>query len=147
LARTHNDVTNRRPTAEVFAVLCDVEKEPLWSLHTVEERMLTPGPMRVGSRRRAVIRAFGGRTWVNQAEMVVFEPNRRMEIRIEQWAMTANLSIDFLGADGGTRLDWNTTFSLPTLLRPFGPMLAAAYRRQMQEDLDNLKAMMESGRL
>lgn len=137
-------VTIMRPVDDVFAVLADVEKEPRWSENTVEEVMLTAGPMGVGSRRRAVIRGFAGRTMTNEAEIVEFDQNRRMVIRIVGTGVSAELAIDFIRTFGGTRLNWETSFRLPRLLSWAGPIFGRLYRSSMQKDLDSLKAKMES---
>ena len=55
-ASTTMTVTIARPVEDVFAVLSDVKNVPIWSSNTIDETLLTPGPLRKGSRRRAVIR-------------------------------------------------------------------------------------------
>jgi uncharacterized protein YndB with AHSA1/START domain len=140
-------VTIARPVEDVFAVLSNVENVPRWSRSAIEERMLTPGPLRVGSRRRAVVRSFAGRTMVNEAEMIGFEPNRLMIVRTLAGGMTADTVIDFQETDGGTGLAWTTTIKPRGWLSPAGPFLAWLYGRTFQKDLDNLKEMMEAGQL
>lgn len=78
MVRATLGVTIQRPVHDVFAVLANVENVPRWSRNTIEEKLLTPGPLRVGSRRRAVIRSLGGRTMTNVAEMVDMEEDRMM---------------------------------------------------------------------
>jgi uncharacterized protein YndB with AHSA1/START domain len=75
-------VTIARPVEDVFGVLSDVKNVPIWSSTTIDETLLTPGPLRKGSRRRAVIKGFAGRTMQNGAEMIEFEPNRRMVVEV-----------------------------------------------------------------
>jgi uncharacterized protein YndB with AHSA1/START domain len=140
-------VTIKRPVADVFAVLADVENVPRWSRNTVEEKLLTPGPLRVGSRRRAVIRSFGGRTMTNVAEMTAMELNRKMVVDVLDSPIPAHIVIDFVPIESGTSLDWTVDFSPRGWLRPFGPLMAAFYKRAFQPDLANLKTLMESGRL
>jgi hypothetical protein len=60
-------VTIARPVEDVFGVLSDVKNVPIWSSTTIDETLLTPGPLRKGSRRRAVIKGFAGRTMQNEA--------------------------------------------------------------------------------
>ena len=147
MTTTKLGVTIRRPVADVFAVLSDVEKVPIWSRNTIEEKLLTPGPLRVGSRRRAVLKGFAGRPMVNEAEMLEFEPNRKMVVRVLDAPVPARIIIDFLPVAEGTRLDWTAELTPRGLLRPAGPLMLAFYRWAFQRDLDNLKALMESGRL
>jgi uncharacterized protein YndB with AHSA1/START domain len=140
-------VTIRRPVQDVFGVLADVSKVSRWSPRTIEERLLTPGPLRTGSRRRAVIKSFGGRTVVNEAEILELEPNRKMVISLRAGAIPVQIRIRLEPGPGTTRLDWVAEFRPPGLLGPTAPLLAFLYRRMFQKDLDNLKVMMERGEL
>lgn len=140
-------VTIARPVEDVFAVLSDVEKVARWSSNTIEETLLTPGPLRKGSRRRAVIRGFAGRTMENEAEMIEFEPNRRMVVKVLNAPVPAQIVIEFTPVDGGTRLDWTGIVSPRGVLAPTAGLIARFYRMAFEKDLRNLKAMMDSGKL
>ena len=146
-ASTTMSVTIARPVADVFSVLSDVRNVPAWSSNTIEEELLTPGPMRKGSRRRAVIKGLAGRTMLNEAEMVDFEQDQRMVIDVLDARMPARIVIGFTPVDGGTRLDWTATLSPRGLLGPLAPLLLRLYRRQFEKDLRNLKALMDRGDL
>jgi uncharacterized membrane protein len=147
MATSHNSVTIARPVEDVFAVLSDVENASAWSENTFDEHLITPGPIGVGTRRRAKVKGPFGRPVENEAEMVVFEPNRRMVIRLEIPRVTARIVIDYLPVEEGTRIDWASEFELPVVLRPLGGAFGRYYQRTMQRDLENLKELMESGRL
>lgn len=147
MATVRMGVTIARPVEDVFAVLSDVENVPRWSSNTVEEKLITPGPLRVGSRRRAVIRTVGGRTMVNEAEMVELEPNRRMVVELVDPPIPTRIDIGFASVDAATRLDWTATFSPRGVLRLIGPPLALFYRWAFQKDLDRLKRLMENRQL
>jgi uncharacterized protein YndB with AHSA1/START domain len=136
-------VTIARPVEDVFAVLSDVTKVPAWSSNTVEETLLTPGPLRKGSRRRAVIKGFAGRTMQNEAEMVEFEPNRRMVVKVLDAPVPADIVIEFTPVDGGTRLDWTGIVSPTGILAPTAFLMAWFYRMAFEKDLRNLKAVMD----
>jgi uncharacterized protein YndB with AHSA1/START domain len=146
-ASTTMIVTIDRPVEDVFAVLCDVEKVALWSGRTISETLLTPGPLRKGSRRRVVVRGFAGRTMQNEAEMVEFEQDRRMVVDVLDAPMPARIVIDFTPVDGGTRIDWTAIVSPRGVLRPVAGLLLPFYRMAFEKDLRNLKAMMDSGKL
>jgi len=146
-ASTTMTVTIARPVVDVFAVLSDVEKVATWSSNTIEETLLTPGPLRKGSRRRAVIKGFAGRTMENEAEMVEFEPNRRMVVEVLDAPIPAQIVIEFTPVDGGTRLDWTGIVSPRGILAPTAFLIARFYRMAFEKDLRNLKATMERGEL
>jgi uncharacterized protein YndB with AHSA1/START domain len=140
-------VTIARPVEDVFAVLSDVGNVAAWSSNTIEETLLTPGPLRRGSRRRAVIKGFAGRTMENEAEMVEFEPNRRMVVEVLDAPIPAQIVIEFTPVDGGTRLDWTGIVSPRGILAPTAFLIARFYRMAFERDLRNLKAMMDRGEL
>jgi uncharacterized protein YndB with AHSA1/START domain len=138
-------VTIARPVEDVFAVLTHLENAATWS-RAVEETLITPGPMAVGSRRRAVVPTFGGRTAENEMELTELVPNRRLAMRsISGFPFEVRISIDLNPVGDGTRLDWLVSFEPGGLLRPTAPLLAPVYRRAFAKDLENLRAMMETG--
>jgi len=73
-------VTILRPVGDVFEVLTDVGNAATWS-SALEEQLITPGPLRVGSRRRAVVPTIAGRTMENEMELTEFVPDRRLAMR------------------------------------------------------------------
>jgi uncharacterized protein YndB with AHSA1/START domain len=146
-ASTTMTVTIARPVEDVFAVLSDVGNAATWSSNTIEETLLTPGPLGKGSRRRAVVKSFAGRTTHNEAEMIEFEQNRRMVVRVLDAPAPVEIVIDFTPVDGGTRLDWTGTFAPRGILAPTAPLMARYYRMAFAKDLRNLKALMDRGEL
>jgi uncharacterized protein YndB with AHSA1/START domain len=136
-------VTIARLPADVFAVLSDVEKVPVWSSNTIEEKLLTAGPLRKGSRRRAVIKGFAGRRMRNTAEMVEFEQDRRMVVDVLDAPFPARIVIELTPVDGGTRLDWTGIISPRGILGPTAGLIARFYRMAFEKDLRNLKALMD----
>ena len=136
-------VTIARLPADVFAVLSDVEKVPVWSSNTIEEKLLTAGPLRKGSRRRAVIKGFAGRRMQNTAEMVEFEQDRRMVVDVLDAPFPARIVIELTPVDGGTRLDWTGIISPRGILGPTARLIARFYRMAFEKDLRNLKALMD----
>jgi uncharacterized protein YndB with AHSA1/START domain len=125
-------VTIARPVEDVFGVLSDVKNVPVWSRNTIDETLLTPGPLRKGSRRRAVIKGIAGRTMQNEAEMVEFEPNRRMVVELLDAPVPARIVIDFMAVEGGTQLDWTGIISPRGILAPTAPLIARIYRMSLR---------------
>jgi uncharacterized protein YndB with AHSA1/START domain len=143
-------VTINRPIEEVFAVLTDPTRSPEWSKHSVRGELLTEGPPRVGSRRRTVVKGFGGRgTMESVFEVTEIDPLRAVALKqvSASWGGTGATRYTFTPVEGGTRVDWawelNATGPMKLLI---GPMLAVT-RRAFQADLENLKALMETGQV
>ena len=141
-------VVIERTIADVFVVLSHVENVPKWNRNAIEVTMLTPGPMRVGSRRRVVARTFGAGTQVNEAEMVELVPNERMVVKSVAGPFVWRALIEFWPAPKGMRLDWTWTFERPGgLYGLLNPLLPSLMRREFQRDLEDLKRLMEAGEL
>ena len=61
MANADVGVTIGRPVEDVFAVLTDPTLSPKWAANAISGELLTDGPPRIGSRRRAVVKGmFGG---------------------------------------------------------------------------------------
>ncbi len=145
MAEARATITIARPLDEVWAVLTDPEKSTVWSTPTIEEHWLTPPPHGLGSRRRAVNRAFG-RTTTNDAEVTAYERGR-------SWTMTSVSGPRFVTTavfepvDGGTQVDFTWSLKLSAGQRPFEPIFMRVFMGQFTKDLARLKELMESGRL
>jgi uncharacterized protein YndB with AHSA1/START domain len=140
-------VTILRPAGDVFGVLTDVGKAATWS-SALEERLITPGPLRVGSRRRAVVPGVAGRTMENEMELTELVPDRRLAMRgVAGLPFPVRFLAELEPANGGVLLRWTTYLEPGGILKLVGPVLAAAYKRSFAKDLARLKSMMESGAL
>ena len=140
-------VTIDRPLPDVFRVLSTPEITPRWSVNAIEEHATTPGPAAIGSRRRATVRGFGGRTTENEIEITEFEPNGHIVVRSIESIVPFTSSWSFTPFDGATRVDWRWDFAFPGWLRPVDGLFGAIFARTMRRDLRRLKAMMEAGEL
>jgi hypothetical protein len=135
------------PVADVFTVLTRVDLASRWS-RAISEELITPGPMRIGSRRRAVIPAFAGRTSENVMELTELEPDRHLAMRgVSGFPVPVRISIDLEPAGHGTHLTWVTYLEPAGPLRLAGPLLGRIYRMLFSRDLRRLKSMMEDGTL
>jgi hypothetical protein len=138
-------VTILRPAGDVFAVLADVGNAARWS-SALEEQLLTPGPLRVGSRRRAIVPGFAGRTMENEMELTELVPGRRLAMRaVAGFPFPVRILAEVEPADAGAILRWTTWLEPAGLARLLGPVFVAIYRRSFARDLARLKSMMESG--
>ena len=140
-------VTILRPVGDVFAVLTDVGNAARWS-SALEEELLTPGPLRVGSRRRAVVPRVAGRTMENEMELTELVADRRLAMRgVAGFPFPVRMLAELEPAGGGAVLRWTTWLEPRGPARLLGPVLAATYKRSFSKDLARLKSMMESGAL
>ena len=147
MARTGMSITINRPIDDVFRVLTTPEDTPRWSSSAIEEQLTSPGPVGVGSTRRAVVRSFGGRTTTNETIVTEFEPNRRVAMRSVSAPVPFEAAWSFARLPEGTRVDWTWSFEFKGAARLIGPPFAVYFQRSLQQDLARLKRMMEAGEL
>ena len=147
MATVELTITFDRPVADVYRVLTTPELTPSWSANAIEEHVTTPGPVGVGSLRRATVRRFGGGTTENEIEITELEPERRVAVRSIESLMPFTSSWRFTPDDAGTRVDWRWDFAPYGWLRPFDGLLALMFERAFRRDLERLKSMMDSGEL
>ena len=140
-------VTIARPVSDVYRVLTTPELTPRWSSNAIEEHVTTPGPIRVGFRRRATVRRMGGGTTHNEIEVTALEPERSIAVRSVEAPVSFSSSWTFTPVDGGTRVDWHWDFAMRGWLRPFDGLLARTFTRAFRRDLARLRSMMEAGEL
>jgi hypothetical protein len=127
----------------VWVVLADLSSHPLWRPSLEEFRLVTDGPLRVGSRIREVL-SWRGRELVLADEVTVLEPGRRLSVR-GGWK-AADFDLDFLlePDGGGTRATFDWTLAPKTLLmRLAAPFLRRTFERSTAEELAGLKRYVE----
>jgi uncharacterized protein YndB with AHSA1/START domain len=134
----------RRPIAEVFAVLTDVERTSSWFPGDVREHWTSPPPHGVGSTRHASVRMLGRRS-DNDAIVTAFDPPHRAEMRGTTPGMEFVAGLAFKEVDGGTRVDVKVDLPGRGLRRAVMPLFAAWYERQWRRGLATLARTMESG--
>ena len=147
MATVELSVTIARPVADVYRVLTTPELTPRWSSNAIEEHMTTPGPVRVGSRRRATVRRPGRGTTENEIEVTAIEPERSMAVRSIEAPVPFTSSWTFTPVGDATRVDWRWDFQLRGWMRPVDVILGPTFGRTFRRDLDRLKSMMETGGL
>ena len=142
-------VTIRRRVQDVFAVLTDPTLAPRWAPSSIKGELLTPGPPGVGTRRRAVVKGLFGRTMESVMEVTELEPNRALALRLvsASWGGTGRTRYVLTPVAGGTRVDWRWEMEPGGVLKPLARPFMAVFQRTFQRDVNNLKAMMESGAL
>jgi uncharacterized membrane protein len=134
------------PVERVWAELADVEGQPRWMLEMKRVRVLTPGPIRVGTRAEAEVRILGI-TVADPVEIVEFRPPHRFAIRHEGLFSGGGVIELTPGADGrSTIVTWDET-----LVPPFLPHLGAAVQEPVlasifQADLHRFRELLETPR-
>jgi uncharacterized protein YndB with AHSA1/START domain len=131
------------PADRVWAVVADVEAQPRWMTDMKAVRLLTPGPVGVGTRAEADVRIAGiGVT--DPVTITEFDPPRRFAIRHEGAFKGTGVIELTPGADGrSTIVTWDETLVAPLLPELGGlvgrPLLGSVF----QADLHRLRELIE----
>lgn len=75
-------ITINAPIARVWEIAADIQRQPEWMHEMKRVEMITPGPIRVGSRGRATVRIFGIST-TDDVVITQLEPPHAFGIRHE----------------------------------------------------------------
>ena len=131
------------PIEAVWAEIADLERQPLWMSEMKRVRVLTPGPVGVGTRAEADVRIF----MIGVDDMVevdMFQPPTRFGIRhVGAFAGEGRITLEAID-DRRTLVRWTERLRpplLPTLTQAFEkPILGGIF----QADLERLKEIVEA---
>ena len=135
-------ITIAAPRDTVWAYASDIARQPEWMHEMKRVEMLTPPPVRPGSRGRATVRIFGIST-TDDVVITQFDPPSTFAIRHEGTFVGEGL-LQFTEIDATrTRIDW-MEYLRPPLFANIGgfvqrPILGGIFR----SDLGHLKRILE----
>jgi len=136
-------ITIRAPIDEVWDVIADIERQPLWMEEMKSVRMTSPGPVGVGSRGEADVRIFMIGV-VDPVEVDVYDPPTRFGIRhVGTFTGEGRITLEAIDA-GRTLVRWDER-----LVPPVFPNLGQIVQKPIlgtifQGDLERLKELVES---
>jgi uncharacterized membrane protein len=131
------------PIEAVWAELADIPGQVRWMREMKSVRLLTPGPVRVGTRGEATVRILGISV-TDPVEVVELDPPTRFAIRHEGLFTGGGVIELRPGADRTTTIvTWDET-----LIPPFLPDLVLAIQRPIfaavfQADLHHFRELFE----
>lgn len=139
------EVVIGRPSGQVAAYAGDPSNAPRWYKNIESVDWKTPPPMTVGSKL-AFVAHFLGRRLAYTYEIIELVPGRRLVMRTAEgpFPMETTYTWDAVG-DGRTRMTLRNRGNPSGFSRIAAPFMAAAMRRANQQDLANLKRVMEGG--
>jgi uncharacterized protein YndB with AHSA1/START domain len=128
------------PVDRVFAVIADPSRRAEWQENTSDVRLLTDGPVTVGTRWTEEQRGVGH----VEAEVTALEPGRLWAEAGEAGSGSARVTVTFApDGDGATRIAMDVELTLRGLKKAFEPALGPMVRKQMPQDLDRLGAILD----
>ncbi|MGH3092134.1 MAG: SRPBCC family protein [Gaiellaceae bacterium] len=141
--RNEHTVEIDAPAATVFPYLVEGEKRLEWMGVLTESEQLTEGAPKIGSRWRDVFEDHGQRVEL-EAELVEYEPNRRLRVRLGHRSFHSTSTQELAEGDGWTRVSTVIETEYKTLAaRVAGRLVTRHAQQQLEADLARLKELLE----
>jgi hypothetical protein len=132
-----------RPRLEVAAYASDPAHDPEWIGALRTARVLTPGPVAIGSQVERVGRFLGRRLrYVN--EVTAFERGERLAMRSVQAPFPMRVTYTWEDAPAGTRMRIHAQGDAGRFAWLAGPLLDRIVRRSIAADLARLRTTLEA---
>jgi uncharacterized protein YndB with AHSA1/START domain len=128
----------------VFAYLVPSERRLRWMSALKESEQVSDGPPGLGTRFRDVFEDHGQRFEID-AEVVEYEPQTRVAIRLVASAFESTVTQTLAESDGGTRLATRIdTEYKSALARLMSGVVTGHAQKTLEDDLARLKDLLES---
>lgn len=130
-----------RPVEEVFAFTTGTQNASRWLGDVTKIEMLTPGPMRVGSKFRET-RRIKGKEHSAVIEVTEHAPPHRHAASATMMGVTATYHYTFSPHGDGTKIDMKADVHGRGLAKLLVPMVLSTMKKQDGDQLARLKAAM-----
>jgi Polyketide cyclase / dehydrase and lipid transport len=143
--RIEQSVVIDRPLAEVFAFAADPANDPAWNEPIVATRLLTAGPVGVGTIFQHSAQ-FLGQRFETTVELTEYELGMKACVKTVGGPLQSTGCRVFAAVGEATRLTVSLVGEASGLFRLGEGIAARAARRQLDGDLARLKALLEARR-
>ena len=136
-------MTINRPPEEVFAYLTDVRNLPEWQSSVSEARLVSEGPVGVGS---AFVekRSFLGRTLENRLEVTEYAPGAHFDLQVVSGPVQYRVTHRLQPSHGGTRIDVAVEGETKGFFKVADALVARQGSKQLRQDFARLKEILEA---
>jgi uncharacterized membrane protein len=132
------------PQQEVFDYLTDPANDGKWRKTSVSSEWTSEGPVGVGSTQHSVDK-FLGRNIESDSEITVWDPPNEYGWKSVGGPIPYELSMKFTPDGGGTQISFGGQAELGGFLKLAEGMAGKQMEKQMDDDFNNLKAVLEAG--
>lgn len=139
--RVEHSVIINRPVREVFDLVGNPDNDPTWGSLIVGSTALSSGPVGVGSRFEQTATFMGARLTA-MIEITDYEPERKVSY-VTSKPVAIEHARTFEEVPEGTRLTFVTELHAHGRFRVAEALLRRGAHRQMEADMDEIKALME----
>jgi Polyketide cyclase / dehydrase and lipid transport/Fasciclin domain len=122
MARIDGEIVINRPVEEVFDFAADERNEPRYNPRMLSSEQLSPGPVGLGSRFRAVMGSWPRRTTMT-TEFTGYDRPRRLASTTRLATMDIQGALTFDPVPGGTRMRWSWDMASRGLLKLLSPLV------------------------
>lgn len=143
MVRIRGEILIDRPPATVFDFVADERNEPRFNPRMSDCELQTEGPIGVGSRFRATMRA-AGRTVPMTVEFTGYDPPRRLASHSSALGAEIDGELVFEPVGASTRMRWSWDVRPRGPARLLGPVVALVGERQERQTWEQLKAVLET---
>ncbi len=143
MAHIQGDVLIRRPVEEVFDFVADERNEPTYNRNMLVSEKVTAGPIGVGTRFRATLRA-GHRPVGMQIEYIAFDRPHLLASTSRMATADFTGALTFTPTPAGTRLRWSWEARPKGAMRLLTPVFAAIGARQERRTWGLLRDHLEA---
>jgi carbon monoxide dehydrogenase subunit G len=135
-----------RPVEEVFAVVQDVTRTPLWNPGLLEVRRTSDGPLGVGATM-IYMGTFLGRRYESPVACTGFAENKQLATATTGGPFYLEVDQTVEPAGAGTKLTIHCRGESRGFFKLAEPLVIRLTKRQVETAGDNLKALLEENAL
>ena len=143
MRRIEQSATINRPVEEVWNFMSHVENGPKWDRGVLAARVTSEGALGVGSRIE-IYRRFFGRERIGRIQISEWQPQKTVAFQTKLGQVTANQRYTFESLGNGTQLTQTAELDFVGWWKLVDPLLIRMLTRDGQEDLANIKRILEA---
>ena len=143
MIKVEHSVTINKPAADVFAYIVDPANTVKYDDELLESKLLTPGPIAVGS----VItdkRKFIGREMDSELKVTAYEPNSRFALKVTKGPVPFEITYTLSAAGGGTQFNVKAEGEPGGFFKLAGGMVAKQLQASLEKTSAKIKKNLES---
>lgn len=145
VGRNEASVVINKPAEEVFPWLTEPDKLTKWIGGLTESKALTEGGLRVGAKSQETVEVGEERTLM-QVEVMEVAPPKLLVVRITSEGFDGDARYTLEPEGGATRLRYVGDFTYKVfMMKLLEPLITPAAQGKLEQDLNVLKGLVESG--
>ena len=137
------EVVISRPRNEVATYAINPENDPIWITGITEAKMLTQPPLGEGTKVERVAKFLGKRIEY-VLEVVEYDPKALVVLRSVKGPFPMRVTYEFEEASEGTLARIRIQGEASGFYKLAGPLMSRAVKRNITNDLENLKDLLEA---